>query len=84
MVTATMKLKDAYSLEGKNKPRQCINEQRLYFAYKGPYSQSYGFSSSHVRMWELDNKKGWTPKNWFLQTVVLEKTPESPLDYKEI
>ena len=47
-------------------------------------SQSYGFSSSHVWMWELDNKKGWTPKNWCLQTVVLEKTLESPLDCKEI
>ena len=46
--------------------------------------QSYGFSSSHVRMWELDNKKGWAPKNWCLSTVVLEKTLESPLDSKEI
>ena len=41
------------------------------------------FSSCHVRMWELDNKKGWAPKNWCLQTVVLEKTLESPLDWKE-
>ena len=57
-----------------------------YFAYRGPYSQSYSFSSSHVLMWELDNKnkKGWAPKNWSLQTVVLGKTPESPLDSKEI
>ena len=45
---------------------------------------SYGFSSSHVRMWELDNKKGWAPKNWCFWTVVQEKTPESPLDSKEI
>ena len=42
-----------------------------------PYSQSYGFSSSHVQMWELDHKEGWAPKNWFFWTVVLEKTWES-------
>ena len=47
-------------------------------------SQIYVYSSSHVRMWELDNKKGWALKNWCLQTVVLEKTLESPLDCKEI
>ena len=46
--------------------------------------QSYGFSSSHVQIWELDSKKGWTLKNWCSWTVVLEKTLESPLDYKEI
>ena len=51
---------------------------------KGSYSQSYDFSSSHVWMWELDHKKGWAPKNWCFWTVVLEKTPESPLDSKEI
>ena len=45
---------------------------------------SYGFSSSHVQMWELDHKKGWAPENWCLQTVVLEKTLENPLDCKEI
>ena len=44
----------------------------------------YGFSSSHVWMWELDYKESWVPKNWCFWTVVLEKTPESPLDYKEI
>ena len=48
-------------------------------------AKSYGFSSCHhVWIWELDNKKGWTPKNWCLRTVVLEKTPESPVDSKEI
>ena len=47
-------------------------------------SQGYGFSSSHVWMWELYYKEGWAPKNWCFQTVVLEKTLESPLDYKEI
>ena len=54
------------------------------FADKGQYHQSYGFFSSHVWMWELDHKEGWVPKNWCLQIVVLEKTPESPLDCKEI
>ena len=48
------------------------------------YSQSYGFSSSHVWMWELDLKEGWASKNWYFWTVVLEKTLESPLDCKEI
>ena len=51
---------------------------------KGLSSQSYGFSSSHVWMWELDHKESWVPKNWCFWTVVLEKTPESPLDVKEI
>ena len=51
---------------------------------EGLNSQSHGFSSSHVWIWELDNKKGSALKNWCLQAVVLEKTLESPLDYKEI
>ena len=51
---------------------------------KGPSSQSYGFSSSHVCMWELDHKEGWAQKNLRYWTVVLEKTLESPLDCKEI
>ena len=67
-----------------DQPRQLIKKQRHYFANKVQYSQSYGFSSSHVRMWELDHKEGWTPKNWCFWTVVLEKTLESPLDCKEI
>ena len=58
--------------------------QRHYFANKDPSSQSYGFSSSHVWMWELDLKEHWVPKNWCFWTVVLEKTIESPLDSKEI
>ena len=53
-------------------------------ANKGPSSQSYGFSSSHIWMWELDNKEGWVPKNWCFWTAVLEKTLECPLDCKEI
>ena len=67
-----------------NKPGEHIKKQRLYFSYKGPYSQSYDFSSSHVWMWELASKEGWALKNWCFWTVVLEKTLESPLDSKEI
>ena len=63
---------------------QHIKKLRHYFADKGPSSQSYGFSSSHVWMWELDHKESWAPKNWCFWIVVLEKTLESPLDYKEI
>ena len=55
-----------------------------YFVDKGPSSQSYGFSSSHVWMWELDYTESWALKNWCFWTVVLEKTLKSPLDYKEI
>ena len=54
------------------------------FANKGLSSQSYGFFSSHVWMWELDHKEGWALKNWCFRIVVLEKTPESPLDSKKI
>ena len=61
-----------------------MKKQRHHFANKGPYSQSYGLSSSHVWMWELDHKESWALKNWCFQTVVLEKTLESPLDNKEI
>ena len=64
--------------------RQHIKKHRYYFANKSPTSQSYGFSISHVRMWELDCKQSWVPKNWCFWTVVLEKTPESSLDYKKI
>ena len=63
---------------------QHIKKQRHYFANKDPSSQSYGFSSSHIWMWNLDHKESWMPKNWCLRTVVLEKTLESPLDCKEI
>ena len=51
-----------------DKPTQCIQKQRHYFANKGPYSQSYGFSSSHVHMWELDHKEGWA---WRIDAFVL-------------
>ena len=84
-MTAAMKLKDACSLEEKlYKPRQHIKKQRHHFADKGPYSQSHGFSSSHVQMWELDHKEGWVLKNQCFWTMVLKKTLESPLDSKEI
>ena len=63
--------------------RQRIKKQRHYFAYKGAYSQSYGFSSSRVWMWKLDHKESWVLKNWCFWTVVLEKTIEIPLDSKE-
>ena len=66
------------------KPSQCIKKQRHHFADKGLYSQSYGFSSSPIRMWELDHKEGWMPKNWCLWIIVLEKTLESLSDRKEI
>ena len=56
----------------------------IYFAKKGPSSQSYGFSNSHVWIWELDYKESWALKNWCFWAVVLEKTLESPLDCKEI
>ena len=67
-----------------DQPRQYIIKQRHYFADKVLSSQSHGFSSSHVWMWELDHKESWAPKNWCFWTVVLEKTLESPLDCKEI
>ena len=67
-----------------NQPTQHIKKKRHYFANKGPSSQSYGFSSSHVWMWELDYKESWALKHWCFWTVVLEKTLESPLDCKEI
>ena len=56
----------------------------MLLCQQSPSSQSYGFSSSHVWMWELDHKENWGPKNWCFWTVVLEKTLESPLDCKEI
>ena len=79
-----MKLKDAGSLQSYDKARQHIKKQRYHFTDKGLYGQKCGFSSSQVQMWELDHKEGWGPKNWCLQTVVLEKTLESLLDSKEI
>ena len=70
--------------ESDGKPRQHIKEQRHYSPNKGPSSQSYAISSSHVWLWELDHKEGWVLKNWCFWTMVLEKTLKSPLDSKEI
>ena len=70
--------------ESYDQPRQHIKKQRHYFVNKGLSSQGYGFSSHHVWMWELDYKENWALKNWCFLTVVLEKTLESPLDWKEI
>ena len=67
-----------------DQPRQHIIKQKHYFTEKGSASQSYGFSSSHIWMWELHYKESWTLKNWCFWTVVLEKTLDSPLDCKEI
>ena len=61
-----------------------ILKSRHYFANKSSSSQGYGFSSSHVCMWELDYKESWALKNWCFWTVVLEKSLVSSLDYKEI
>ena len=70
--------------ESYDQPRQHIQKQRHYFANKGPSSQGYGFSCGHVWMEELYCEESWALKNWCFWTVVLEKTPESPLDCKEI
>ena len=83
-VIAAMRLKDAPWKKSYDQPRQHIKKQRHYFANKGLYSQSYGFSSSRVWTWKLDHKEGWAPRNWCFWTMVLEKTLENPLDCKEI
>ena len=71
-----MKLKEAPWKESYNKPRHTdiIKKQTHHFTNKGPYSQNYGFSSSHVQMWELNHKEGWAQKNWYFWTVVLENS----------
>ena len=79
MVTAAMKLKDVSSLE--EKLWWHITRQEHHFANN---NQSYGFSSSHVQMWEVDHQESWAMKNWCFWTVMLEKTLDSPLDSKEI
>ena len=85
MVTAARKLEDiAPWKKSYDQPRQCTKKQRHHFANKGSNSQSYGFSSHHVWMWELNHKEGWAPNNWCFWTVVLEKTLESPSYSKEI
>ena len=72
------------SKKSYDQPREHIKKQRHYFADKGTSSQGNSFSSSHLWMWELSYKESWALKNWCFWTVVLEKTLESPLDYREI
>ena len=85
MVTAAMKLKTLTPWKKSyDQHRQHTKKQRHYFAKKGPSSQDYGFSSGPVCFWELDYKESWVLKNWCFWTVVSEKTPDSPLDCKEI
>ena len=69
--------------EGFYKTEHHVRKQRCHFANKGLYSQNYGFSSSHIWMWEL-NHKGWAQRNWCFGTAMLEKTLGSPLDCEEI
>ena len=69
--------------ESDDKPRQCVEKQRHYSANKGLYCQGYGLPSGHILLWEMYDKKGRMPKNWCLQTVVLEKTPETSLDKRK-
>ena len=85
-VSEVIKLKDACSLGKKSyeKPRRHNKKQRHHFVDKGPDSQSYGFSSSHVQMWELDHNEGWALKNWCFWNVVLKKTLESHLESQEM
>ena len=85
MVIESMKLKMLTSWKKSyDQARQHIKKQRHYFVNKGPSSQGYRFSSSHVWIWELEYKESWEPKNWCFWTVVLEKTLESPLNCKKI
>ena len=84
-MTASMKSEDDSFLAGSDdKGRQYTERLRHYSTDKGPYIQGYRLPSGHKQLWELYHKEGRTPKNWCLQTMVLEKTPGSPLDSKEI
>ena len=88
MVTAAMKLRRLLlGRKGYDEPRQHRWKQSYHTVNRSPYSQSYGFSSSHIQMTTmltLGHKEGWALKNWCFWIVVLEKTFESPLDCKEI
>ena len=85
MVTAAMNLRKLPPWKKSyDQARQHIKKQRHYFANKSLSSQSYGFSSSHVWMWELDLKESWALKNWCFWTVELEKILEIPVDCKKI
>ena len=65
-------------------PDSILKSRDITLSTKLRLSQGYGFSSSHVWMWELDCEESWVPKNWCFWTMVLEKTLESPLNFKEI
>ena len=85
IVTAVINQKMTASWkEGSDKPGQCVENQLHYSADKGPYVQGYGLPNGHVQLWELVHKEGGMAKNWCLQTLVLEKTPEIPLYNMEI
>ena len=85
MVPAAMRLKETCSLEEKLWPTWiAYSKAETLLCQQSLSSQSYGFSSSPVWMWELDCKESWVLKNWCFGTVMLEKTLDSPLDYKEI
>ena len=79
-----LEIKRCLLLGRKAMTKQHIKKQRHHFANKSLSSQSYGFSRSHIWIWELDCKENWVLKNWCFWTVVLEKSLESPLDGKEI
>ena len=70
--------------ESYDNPRQCVEKQRHHSANKGLYSQDYGLLSGQVWLWELDHKEGRVPEDWCFRNMVLQKTPESHLDSKEI
>ena len=74
----------AHFKESCDKSIQFFKKQRHYFAENVQYNQSYDFSSCNVWMWQLHHKEWWAMKNWWLWTVVLDKTLESPFKYKEI
>ena len=85
MVTVATKLKDdCFWKKRYEQLRQHIKNRDIFFVEKGLYRKSYGFSSSHVWMWELDHIEGWVPKNWCFWTVVFKKMLQSPLDCKDI
>ena len=81
-------LENEFMVTGERIGRSYVSSPDLFhlasLCQQSPSSQSYGFSSSHVWMWELDYKESWALKNWCFWTVVLERTLESPLDCKEI
>ena len=85
VVTAAMKLRCLLlGRKAMTNLDSILKSRDITLPTKGPSSQSYGFSSSHIWMWELDYKESWAPKNWRFWTVVLEKPLESPLDNNKI